>query len=460
MPNPMANNSLDDALTGVTTYRTYNYRFLISTLYLVVAVINSVMWVCVSPIQTDLMKIYNLDLFTVNFGASLIYLVIYIPMSFVGNYIIDEKGLKVAIMIGAALTIIGLWVRTLCKDSFYFICLGQALGAIGAPCILNTPQKISASWYGPSGRALSTTLLSLGAPIGVGAGFFMSGFFVNKYDTIDQGLNQVFDLMWFTATRGTILLLPALFLMKEKPPTPPSAGAAKEKYSYKESLNQLSKNQNFLIFLGGVAFFWGTYSSLATIMNPLISPMGYESIVSGYYGGLVLVTGMTGSIIWGIYVGISKKYKRSLLTLASLSTSVLVVLLFVGPKGDAVLTGVWISLYGFFTTPMLPIIFELCCEITFPVAEANAGGLTYMMTQLMGIVGTLIANIFLGEKTVEGSLSAFKLLIGMQSIGLIAMAFTKEDLRRTNYEQGGDDAAAKLSLQRLNDAEASENYNN
>jgi len=49
----------------------------------------------------------------------------------------------------------------------------------------------------------------------------MSGFFVNKYDTIDQGLDQVFDLMWFTATRGTILLLPALFLMKEKPPTPP-----------------------------------------------------------------------------------------------------------------------------------------------------------------------------------------------------------------------------------------------
>jgi len=120
----------------------------------------------------------------------------------------------------------------------------------------------------------------------------MSGFFVNKYDTTEQGLEQVWDLMWFTAVWGTILLLPALFLMREKPPTPPrfwesisqciyfcSAGAAKEKYNYKESLKQLSQNKNFLIFLGGVAFFWGTYSSLATIMNPLISPMGYESVL-------------------------------------------------------------------------------------------------------------------------------------------------------------------------------------
>jgi len=449
MPTEMANNSLDETLTGGQTYKTYNYRFLISTLYLIVAVMNSIMWVCVAPIQTDLMEIYGLDLFTVNFFASLIYLVIYIPMSFVGNYIIDEKGLRIAIVLGAALTIVGLWIRTLCKDSFYFISLGQVLGAIGAPCILNTPQKISASWYGPEGRAISTTLLSLGAPIGVGAGFFMSGFFVNKYDTKEQGLEQVWDLMWFTAVWGTILLLPALFLMREKPPTPPSAGAAKEKYNYKESLKQLSQNKNFLIFLGGVAFFWGTYSSLATIMNPLISPMGYESIVSGYYGGLVLVTGMIGSIIWGIYVGISKKYKRSLMTLASLSTSMLIVLLFVGPKGDAVLTGVWISLYGFFTTPMLPIIFELCCEITFPVAEANAGGLTYMMTQFMGICGTLIANIFLSEKTIDGSLSAFRLLICMQAIGLIAISFTKEDLKRTNYEKGNYEEA-KLSLQKLN----------
>jgi len=61
----------------------------------------------------------------------------------------------------------------------------------------------------------------------------------------------------------------------------------------------------------------------------------------------------------------------------------------------------------------------------------------------------LIANIFLSEKTIDGSLSAFRLLICMQAIGLIAISFTKEDLKRTNYEKGNYEEA-KLSLQKLN----------
>lgn len=97
-----------------------------------------------------------------NLGTSLIWLIIFPPMTFVSNYIIDEIGLRPGvnycfyfslnfnkILIGNTLTILGLWVRTFSKDSFYYIFAGQTLGAIGGPCILNTPQKISAVWYPP-----------------------------------------------------------------------------------------------------------------------------------------------------------------------------------------------------------------------------------------------------------------------------------------------------------------------
>lgn len=100
--------------------------------------------------------------------------------------------------------------------------------------------------------------------------------------------------------------------------------------------------------------------------------------------------GLIGSPLWGVYVGKTKKYRSSLLILSSLSALVLFSLLFIGPKGNPYITGVGIGLYGFFTTPMLPILFELCCELTFPVAEANAGGITYMMTQAMGVAGVKI----------------------------------------------------------------------
>jgi len=49
------------------------------------------------------------------------------------------------------LTIVGLWTRTFAGESFYYIFAGQAIGALGAPFILNTPQKISAVWYPAEG---------------------------------------------------------------------------------------------------------------------------------------------------------------------------------------------------------------------------------------------------------------------------------------------------------------------
>jgi len=148
--------------------------------------------------------------------------------------------------------------------------------------------------------------------------------------------------------------------------------------------------------------------------------------------------GMVGSPFWGIYVGKTKKYRQSLLILASLSTLMLSVLLVIGPYGNVKLTGLGICLYGFFTTPMLAVIFEFCCEITFPVAEENAGGLTYTMTQAMGVVGTLLTNIFLNNQTRGGAYGAFVLLIIFQFIGLVAFFVMKEDLRRARYEQSGE----------------------
>lgn len=419
----LENNSSrqDDTLLSNKVYTAYKWRYVISLLYVFAAVTNSVMWVCVSPIQTNLMKIYNLDLFIVNLGTSLIYLIIFIPVSFLSNYIIDRMGLRIGFSIGCLLTIAGLWTRTFAADSFYYIFAGQAIGALGAPFILNTPQKISAVWYSAEGRALSTTLLSIASPIGVGIGFFMAHLFVADNAEGVNGKSQVVNLLRFTAIVGSSLLAPSFLLMREKPPTAPSRGAEKQKFSYKESLKSLANNRNYLTFLAGAAFLWGTYSVLATVMNPLIAPFGYTSTESGIYGGLVLLMGMIGSPIWGIYVGKTKKYRQSLIILASFSTLMLSVLLVVGPYGNVQLTGLGICLYGFFTTPMLPVIFELCCEITFPVAEENAGGLTYTMTQAMGVVGTLLTNIFLQNQTRGGAYGAFVLLILFQFIGIVAL---------------------------------------
>lgn len=124
-------------------------------------------------------------------------------------------------------------------------------------------------------------------------GFFVSQFFVfdDATESGVDGLGQVQRLMKFTAIVGTVLLSLSFFFLKEKPLTPPrynsnlkldlmvnSKAAAKEKFSYKESLKSLAKNRNYLTFVFGAGFVWGTYNVLATILNLLLSPFGYTSV--------------------------------------------------------------------------------------------------------------------------------------------------------------------------------------
>jgi len=42
-------------------------------------------------------------------------------MNFPSNYILDDWGIRIGVLIGASLTIAGAWVRILVNDSFYWV---------------------------------------------------------------------------------------------------------------------------------------------------------------------------------------------------------------------------------------------------------------------------------------------------------------------------------------------------
>jgi FLVCR family MFS transporter 7 len=44
------------------------------------------------------------------------------------------------------------------------------------------------------------------------------------------------------------------------------------------------------------------------------------------------------------------------------------------------------SLLGFFMVPVMPLSFELACELSFPVGEAIAAGMLVTGGQLIGII--------------------------------------------------------------------------
>ena len=77
----------------------------------------------------------------------MLYMILYIFINFPSNWVLDEKGIRKGIMIGAITTALGSGIRCLVNVSFSFAIVGQLFCSIGQPFILNAPTKIASRWF-------------------------------------------------------------------------------------------------------------------------------------------------------------------------------------------------------------------------------------------------------------------------------------------------------------------------
>lgn len=83
--------------------------------------------------------------------VSLIFMIVFIPVNFPSNYILDKYGAKTGIIIGCVLTILAMWIKIFINSGFHWVLIGQSFAAIAQPFILNAPAKVSAAWYNEEG---------------------------------------------------------------------------------------------------------------------------------------------------------------------------------------------------------------------------------------------------------------------------------------------------------------------
>ena len=83
------------------------------------------------------------------------YLLLYILFNYHSNWILDVKGIKTGIYIGAIFTALGAGLRSLVSISFYFVIGGQIFCGIAQPIIMNALTKVAIRWFGPSSVTLA-----------------------------------------------------------------------------------------------------------------------------------------------------------------------------------------------------------------------------------------------------------------------------------------------------------------
>lgn len=100
------------------------------------------------------------------------YFIAYIPAAIPSSWLLG-KSLYLSTLISNITLAIGCWIRYFAFDVYAVTLLGQYILASSNALVIAAPAALSAEWFAPSERGLSTALASLMNFIGMAMGYIL-----------------------------------------------------------------------------------------------------------------------------------------------------------------------------------------------------------------------------------------------------------------------------------------------
>ena len=145
----------------------YFRRWIILIIFSILSLLNALNWIEFNTIQDITISFYNESLpgddasknDAVNW-FSMVYQIAYIPLVFPAMFLLDRKGLKLSITIGALLNAVGSIIKCTAvrSDLFAVAMLGQIVCAIAQAFILGIPARLASVWFGSREIATATSV--------------------------------------------------------------------------------------------------------------------------------------------------------------------------------------------------------------------------------------------------------------------------------------------------------------
>lgn len=140
---------------------------------------------------------------------------------------------------------------------------------------------------------------------------------------------------------------------------------------------------------------------------------------------------MAGSVVGGIVLDKTHKFKETTLAIYALSMVAMWIYTFTMDTSIVVVYATS-SLLGFFMTGYLPVGFEFAAELTYPEPEGTSAGILNAAAQVFGIVFTIGFAQLLNN---VGDIPANCTMSGMLVLGTVITAVISSDLRRQNAQK-------------------------
>jgi len=191
----------------------YPYRWMVLDVFMLINVMVQVLWICYAPIASIAATAYGVKRDDIDLLANL-FMLIYIPISFLASWSIDTFGFKKAVGFGATLMAVFAILRAVFPFSYTAALIGSIGISIGQPFLLNAFTKLAAMWFPKKQRATITGIIFLALFAGIGLGEALGPGLVAAVGF--AGMQLVYGI----ATAVTVALF--LVFARAKPPRPPA----------------------------------------------------------------------------------------------------------------------------------------------------------------------------------------------------------------------------------------------
>jgi sugar phosphate permease len=403
-----------------TDYKVYGYRWVMLSVYMIIIIVNQLLWITFAPITNEAVLHYGVSDLKIGI-LSMCFMIVYLVVSIPASWIIDTYGIRIGVGLGALFTGLFGLLRGLVPLNYNHLLMAQIGIAIGQPFLLNAITKVAARWFPIEERATASGLATLSSYIGILTGMILTPWLVGG-----PGINRMLNIYGIIA-----LISAAIFIVfvRERPPVAPCSAGQEERALAVDGLKLIFKNKNFnwLMFIFFIGL--GVFNAVTTWIESILSPRGFTSVQAGMTGGLMIAGGILGALILPL---LSDHYRKRVpfimialagatLSLVGITTATSILVLHI--SGIA---------FGFFLLSSGPIGFQYAAEITHPVSEGTSNGFLLLAGQISGILFIFGMNGFKSSST--GSMTGPLVAL----IILMAVSFLSSTrIRESSFMNGG-----------------------
>ena len=397
------------------------YRWIVLLSMLPILAMTNIFWLTFAPITNLSKEFYHVTPLSIAF-LSMCYMIVYIVMALPASYIVDTKGFKTAMVIGAIVTALFGMLRGIYATNFTVVVIAQIGVAIGQPFLVNSITKAAASWFPVNERATATGIATMAGYIGMIIALILTPILTTRY-----GIEKMLLYYGYVAILCAIVFIlfskakPIIVEISKNKIEKNKLKWKKEKAN-KNNIRNLLKNKDFVYLMICMFMVMGIFNGIMTWIEDILKPKGISSDGAGIIGGILVIVGLIGAVILPVISDKIRKRRPFLIwpILAAIP----------GFLGITFLTGyidltISSAIMGFFIMGMGPVAFQYGAEIAYPVPEGTSFGVLMLMGQISGIIFIILMDL-LRIKSNGSMVISLSLFVVLLLISYIIVSKLKE----------------------------------